>query len=83
MNGQQESTRPNLSAEQLAQATSLALAERLGETLRRKGWMLRWWLRPCRLSNLLPCRRMLSIYRLVRQSYSGFFASLERLLLFD
>lgn len=40
MSGQQEGTRPNLSAEQLAQATSLALVERLGETLRRKGWML-------------------------------------------
>ena len=40
MNQQHESTRSNLSAEQLAQATSLGLAERVGDTLRRQGLVL-------------------------------------------
>lgn len=40
MNQQQESTRSNLSAEQLAQATAYGLAERLGDTLRRQGLIL-------------------------------------------
>ncbi|MEI6913394.1 CinA family protein, partial [Klebsiella pneumoniae] len=40
MNQQHESTRSNLSAEQLAQATAYGLAERLGDTLRRLGLIL-------------------------------------------
>ena len=40
MNQQHESTRSNLSAEQLAQATALGLAERVGDTLRRQGLVL-------------------------------------------
>lgn len=39
MSEQQASTRPNLSAAQLAEATVLGLAERLGDALRRRGWM--------------------------------------------
>ncbi|MDH0737297.1 CinA family protein [Achromobacter sp. AGC78] len=37
---QQAVTRSNLSAAQLAEATLVALAERLGDAMRRKGWML-------------------------------------------
>lgn len=40
MNQQYESTRSNLSAEQLAHATSLSLAERVGDTLRRQGLVM-------------------------------------------
>ncbi|MFD4837332.1 CinA family protein [Achromobacter sp. NPDC058515] len=37
---QQESTRFNLSAAQLSEATTFGLAEQLGDALRRHGWML-------------------------------------------
>ncbi|WMD20155.1 CinA family protein [Achromobacter seleniivolatilans] len=40
MSEQQESTRSNLSAVQLSEATTFGLAERLGDAMRRHGWML-------------------------------------------
>jgi nicotinamide-nucleotide amidase len=40
MNERQGNARPGLSAAELAQATSVGLAELLGDALRRKGWML-------------------------------------------
>lgn len=40
MSEQQAGIRSNLSAEQLSEATVIGLAERLGDTLRRHGWML-------------------------------------------
>ncbi len=40
MSEQQAGIRSNLSAEQLSEATVMGLAERLGDTMRRHGWML-------------------------------------------
>lgn len=40
MSEQQEGTRSNLSAVQLSEATTFGLAERLGDAMRRHGWML-------------------------------------------
>ncbi|MEN4921092.1 CinA family protein [Achromobacter spanius] len=40
MNDQQEGARTNMSAAQLSEATILGLSERLGDVLRRQGWML-------------------------------------------
>ena len=40
MSEPQGTTRSNLSAEQLSEATIVGLAERLGDAMRRHGWML-------------------------------------------
>ena len=40
MNDQHEGARTNMTAAQLSEATILGLSERLGEVLRRQGWML-------------------------------------------
>lgn len=40
MNDQQEGARTNMAAAQLSEATILGLSERLGDVLRRQGWML-------------------------------------------